>query len=197
MDHSARARTTEIVAGLGEPRAVAEPLLDQLYPLVYGELRRLAAYYVKAERAGHTLQPTALVHEAYLKLVDRDRVEFRGRTHFFAAGAQAMRRILVDYARRRRRAKRGGDWRPVTLAEPLAASSPAYGPEELLALDQALDKLAGIDARQASMVELRFFGGLKVDEAAVTLGVSKRSAEVYWTHARAWLKRELKASSPP
>lgn len=194
MESPARRQATEIVTGLGQPGAPAEPLLERLFPLVYDELRRLAAYYVKAEREGHTLQPTALVHEAYVKLVDRDRVSFRGRTHFFAAGAQAMRRILVDHARRRRRAKRGGGWQRVTLAEPLAATRD-WSPDQLLALHGALEKLAGLDPRQASMVELRFFAGLKVGEAAEVLGVSRRSAEADWTHARAWLKRELQAES--
>ncbi len=197
MESPARTETTEIVADLGEPGAAPGPLLEKLFPLVYGELRRLAGYYVKSERAHHTLQPTALVHEAYLKLVDRDRVNFRGRTHFFAAGAQAMRRILVDYARQRKRDKRGGGWQRITLAEPLAARASEWSPDEVLALNRALEKLTALDPRQATVVELRYFAGLKVGEAAEVLGVSKRSAEADWTHARAWLKRELQAESAP
>jgi len=195
MESSQRTQATELVTDLGKPGSATGPMLEKLFPLVYGELRRLAGYYVKSERAHHTLQPTALVHEAYLKLVDRNRVNFRGRTHFFAAGAQAMRRILVDYARQRKRDKRGGDWQRITLAEPLAARASEWSPDEVLALNRALEKLTGLDPRQATVVELRYFAGLKVGEAAEVLGVSKRSAEADWTHARAWLKRELQAEN--
>ncbi len=165
--------------------------MAQLLPLVYDELRRLAGHYMKGERAGHTLAPTVLVHEAFVKLADRTRAGFNGRTHFFAAGAQAMRRILVDHARARGREKRGGDWRRVTLLGDEAADRGGRDVEQLLALDEALEKLAALDERQAQVVELRYFGGLKVDEVATALGVSKRTVEGYWTHARAWLRREL------
>ena len=150
--------------------------------------------YLGRERSDHTLQPTALVHEAYLKLADQDRVNWRGRTHFFAVGAQIMRRLLVDHARRRGRVKRGGEWQRVTLGH---GAAPLLGREldrdELLALDLALQKLARLDERQARIVELRFFAGLEVAEVAEILGVSKRTIEGNWTHARAWLKRELAA----
>lgn len=182
------------MARLDDRARPPEESLAELFPLVYAELRRLAAYYLQAERAGHTLQPTALVHEAFVKLVDRKRAGYSGRTHFFSAGAQAMRRILVDHARRRRRAKRGGDWKRVTLSGGEEAAAGALSAEQLLALDEALDKLAHLDERQARVVELRYFGGLTVAEVAEALGVSKRSVEAYWTHARAWLKRELGAS---
>jgi RNA polymerase sigma factor (TIGR02999 family) len=160
-------------------------------PLVYDELRRRAAFYMSRERSGHTLQPTALVHEAYLKLVDQSRVNWRGRTHFFAIGAGAMRRILIDYARGHGREKRGGDWQRVTLSEPLQSKESGLDMDELLMLEEALEKLARIDQREAKIVELRFFAGLKVNEVAEVLGVSKRTVEDDWVHARAWLNREL------
>lgn len=173
--------------------AASEPTsADALLADVYGPLRRLAASYLRRERADHTLQPTALVHEAYLKLADQDRVSWRGRSHFFAVGARVMRRLLVDHARKKSSRKRGGDWHQVSLEEggssllgrPLAA-------EEMLALDEALDALAEIDARQARVVELRFFGGLSMADIARHLDVSKRTVEGDWTHARAWLRRAL------
>jgi RNA polymerase sigma factor (TIGR02999 family) len=162
---------------------------------VYDELRRLARGYLRRERSGHTLEPTALVHEAYLRLIDQTRVDWRGRTHFFAVGAQMMRRLLVDHARRHDRKKRGGDFRQVTLA---ADAAPLLGRSldraDLLALDDAMEKLSALDSRQARIVELRFFAGLRVDEVAEALGVSKRTVEADWTHARAWLRRELSAA---
>ena len=162
---------------------------ERLLPLVYDRLRGLANRFLGAERAGHTLQPTALVHEAFLKLVEQERVDWAGRTHFFAVGAKAMRRILVDHARGRRRDKRGGGAVRVELREG-AALSPERD-EDVLALDEALARLEARDARQARIVELRFFGGLNVEEVAEALGVSKRTVEADWTMLRAWLRREL------
>lgn len=164
-------------------------MAEQLMPLVYDDLHALAEKYLRSEPAGHTLQPTALVHEAYLKLVDQSRVNWQGRTHFFAVGAQAMRRILVDHARRRKAVKRGGDRQRITVDEQLLAAG--RRDEDLLELDEALQKLAELDPQQAKMVELRFFGGLSVAEAAVALDMSKRTAEREWTMVRSWLRREL------
>lgn len=189
-------RITEILTGLVEAAPKAPGQADELMSTVYDELRRLARGYLKHERSGHTLEPTALVHEAYLRLIDQTRVDWRGRTHFFAVGAQMMRRLLVDHARHHDRKKRGGDLRQVTLAEaavPLLGRSLAR--EEVLALNEALDRLAELDPRQARIVELRFFAGLKVDEVAEALSVSKRTVEADWTHAKAWLRRELSEAS--
>lgn len=158
-------------------------------PLVYDEFRALAARHLRRERANHTLQPTALVHEAYLRLIDQTRVDWQGRTHFFAVGAQAIRRILVDHARNRKRQKRGGGAGRVTLDESVALAPQRA--EEILALDEALETLGKLDARQAQVVEMRFFAGMSVEEVAEVLGVSKRTIEGDWTMARAWLMREL------
>jgi RNA polymerase sigma-70 factor, ECF subfamily len=171
-------------AGAGSPSAV-----NELLPLVYDELRALAESYLQHERRGQTLQATALVHEAYLKLVKQDEVEWQDRTHFFVLAAQAIRRILVDHARERHRQKRGGAFQRVQLDEDAALL-----PErdlDLVALDEALAALAQLDARQAQLVELRFFGGLTLQEVADYLGVSLRTVTGDWCMARAWLKREL------
>ena len=168
------------------------PSPEQLVPIVYDELRRLAAYYLKSERPGQTLQATALVNEAYLRLVDQTRVEWQGRTHFFAVAAQAMRRILVDHARAKLRDKRGGGLQRVTFVdEAVPGIGSDHALEDIVALDEALTKLAEIDPRQAKLVEQRFFAGLSVEEAAEELGISKRTAEGDWTHAKAWLSRAL------
>ncbi len=167
----------------------------RLLELVYDDLRRLAGRYLQQERVGHTLQATALVNEAYLKLIDQTRVDWRGRSHFFAVGAQAMRRVLVNHAKSKKRLKRGGQGRRVPLDEPLAVS--AERDEDVLALDEALLKLADLDPRQAKLVELRFFGGLNVEETAEVLGVSKRTVEREWTACRAWLRRELSEQDEP
>jgi len=191
-------RISEIIIGLGAGDETARHAADELLPLVYDRLRRLARRLLAHERPGHTLQPTALVHEVYLKLVDQTRVSWQGRTHFFAAGARAMRHILVDHARGRGRAKRGGGWNRVTLAEdaaPFAAGG--LDGDELLALDEAMQRLAELDERSARVVELRFFGGLTVPEVAHVLGVSTRTVEGDWTHARAWLNRELDRGGAP
>lgn len=162
---------------------------DDLLPLVYDELRAVAADHLRRERADHTLQPTALVHEAYLRLSKLDRIEWRDKTHFFVAGAGAIRRVLVDHARGKGAAKRGGEARRLTLgAVPGAAPDDAV---DLIALDEALGKLAGLDARKARVVELRYFGGLTIAETARALDVGTTTVEDDWVFARSWLRREL------
>ncbi|MDT5155740.1 MAG: hypothetical protein QOH51_97 [Acidobacteriota bacterium] len=167
-----------------------EEILEQLLPLVYAELRRQAARHLRRERLDHTLQTTALVHEAYLKLVDQRNVRWESRTHFFAIASQAMRRILVDYARARKRAKRGGD--DIRLS--LAAADQAVGDQQafdLITLDEALKRLAAIDEQQSRVVELRYFSGLSLEETAAILNISRATAAREWNMARAWLHREL------
>jgi RNA polymerase sigma factor (TIGR02999 family) len=162
-------------------------------PLVYDELRRVARQSLRHERSGHTLQPTALVNEAYLKLVDLHRLQWQDRAHFFAVSAQLIRRILVDHARRHAAAKRGGGVRPVTLE---ALREPGLEPElNVVALDDTLSRLAMLDARQARLVELRFFGGLNVAETAEVLGISSATVKREWRTAKAWLYRELRAGT--
>jgi len=162
---------------------------ERLVPLVHAELRRLAHREMGRERAGHTLQTTALVNEAYLRLVDSSRVRWQDRAHFFAMSAQLMRRILVDHARARRARKRGGGARQVELDEALVVS-PERG-SDLVALDDALQALAFVDARKAQVVELRYFGGLSANESAEALGVSPETVLRDWRLAKAWLLREL------
>lgn len=163
--------------------------LDRLLPIVYGELRRQAARYLRKERPGNTLQPTALVHEAYLRLINQRDVEWQNRAHFFGLAAQLMRRILVDHARERLAAKRGGADIRLTLDEWVAAAD--AGDVDLLALDEALTRLAALDGRQGRVVELRFFSGLNVEETARVLGVSPATVKLDWSMAKAWLRREL------
>ncbi len=163
--------------------------LEQLMPRVYGELRRIAGHFMRNERAGRTIQTTALVHEAYLKLIDIDNVDWRHRAHFFAVSAQIMRRILLDQARRRVTAKRGGATPRANLDEiPDLGSGRA---RELIALDDGLNALAGIDPRKARVIELRFFGGLSVEETAEVLKVSQDTVLRDWRLARAWLMTEM------
>jgi len=168
---------------------------DRLFAQVYTEMRARAAGYLRRERKSHTLQPTALVHEAYLELVDQTRVDWRGKVHFLAIAAQAMRRILVDHARRRGAAKRGGDRHRIALDDNLVIES--HRDVDLLALEDALTKLAKLDPRQTQMIELRFFGGLSVAQVAKVMGISKRTVEREWTMVRAWLRRELSLSDTP
>lgn len=168
---------------------------DRLMPLVYAEMRRVASDYMSRQSAGHTLRSTALVNEAYLKLCGQDRPDWKSRTHFFAAGAQAMRQILVDHARAKRRAKRGGDFNRVEFDEELLGDQ--RNDEDILALDEALAKLAQIDPRQAQIVELRFFGGMTIAEVAEALGISKRTVDLEWKMTRAWLRRELAEEPAP
>lgn len=161
----------------------------RLMPLVYDELRRLADHYLRQERPDHTLQPTALVHEAYLKLIDQTRVDWQNRAHFFGVAAQLMRRILVDHARRHRASKRGGFQQKLTLDEAVDYSQPRD--VDLIALDDALNALAKLDERQSRIVELRFFGGLTIEETAEALGISPATVKVDWSMAKAWLRREI------
>ena len=188
---------TEIVSKLSGGRDVDPATAEELFPVVYDELRRLAGGYMSRETPGHTLQPTALVHEAYLKLVDQTRANWKGKTHFFAVGARVMRRLLVDHARARGALKRGAGWQSVTLSgvlDPL--SGEALDPEQLLDLNAALEELAEIDEREARVVTLRFFGGLTVEQVAEVLGVSTRTVENDWRHAQAWLRFRLSEAGP-
>ncbi len=171
----------------GDPQAA-----DRLLPLVYQELRRLARSHMMQERAGHTLQATALVHEAYLRLVDDGATRWDGRGHFFAAAAEAMRRILIEHARRKQAVKRGGANQRVELNDELPAiSCPCDGIDDLLALNEALDRLAAEDAALAELVKLSFFAGLSLDEAATALGISRATAYRRWAFARAWLHHAM------
>ncbi len=171
----------------GDPAALAE-----LIPIVYKELRRLAAYYLRNERIGHTLQPTALVHEVYLRLVGQQQADWQNRAQFMAVAAQLMRRILVDHARQRRAAKRGV---PVALGlEGFGQGAAAGGLEEVLAVDEALTRLSQFDPQQCRVVEMRYFGGLTVEEIAEVLGVSPRTVDRDWAMAKAWLRAELKGA---
>jgi RNA polymerase sigma factor (TIGR02999 family) len=170
----------------GDPHAA-----DQLLPLVYDELRKLAAYKLAHEEPGQTLQATSLVHEAYVRLVDVDKAQhWNSRGHFFAAAAEAMRRILVEQARRRHAAKRGGQANRVELNE-AALAAPEAG-DDILAVNEALEQLAAIDAVAANLVKLRFFAGLNMSEAAQALGMSVRSAQDIWAYARSWLHRKMR-----
>ncbi|HZS46596.1 MAG TPA: sigma-70 family RNA polymerase sigma factor [Blastocatellia bacterium] len=162
--------------------------LDRLMPYVYDELRKLARNYMRHERPGHTLQTTALVNEAYLRLVKERNLSLQSRSHFLAKAARLMRQILVDHYRGQSRLKRGGDLLQVSLAEASEISQTAV---ELLALDDALTALARIDERQSQIVEMRFFGGLTIEETAAALGVSHTIVERDWSVTRAWLQREL------
>lgn len=156
---------------------------------LYDDFRRVAAAQLRREPPGHTLQPTALVHEAFLRLIDQKRVHWKGRTHFVAVGAQAMRRILVDHARASKRVKRGGERRRVEL-EDLAMVSPRSN-DDVLAVDDALEVLAKLDARQAKIVELRFFGGMTNDEVAESMGISRATVDRQWRAVKAWLRGQL------
>lgn len=162
---------------------------DKLLAAVYDGLRGLAADQLRSERPGHTLQPTALVHEAWIRLVDQTRVEWQGRTHFHAVAAQAMRRILIDHARAKKREKRGGGWRRVTLDDAYALTRDRN--IDVIALHDALEKMHGIAERAATIVELRIFGGLSNEDVARMLDVSERTVERDWKWAQAWLRREL------
>jgi RNA polymerase sigma-70 factor (ECF subfamily) len=164
--------------------------LNRLMPLVYDELHRLASRYLRHERVGHTLQTTALVHEAYLKLVDQKKANWHNRVQFFAAAAKVMRHVLVDYARSRKAAKRGGEYCRLSLDE--AAISSQDKDADLLVLNEALDNLAAIDPQQSRVVELRVFGGLTVEDTAEALGISARTVKREWSMAKAWLHQQIK-----
>jgi RNA polymerase sigma factor (TIGR02999 family) len=180
----------EVTVLLADMKAGREDALARLIPLLYAELRRLAGRYMRDERAGHTLQPTALVHEAFLRLAGQDRANWQNRAQFIGIAGQLMRRILVDHARKRRAAKRGAAL--VTLDEAIETQCAVVTrPEEILAVDEALTRLAQFDAQQARVVELRYFAGLAAEETAEALGVSLRTVERDWSMAKAWLRAEL------
>jgi len=172
----------------GDPKAT-----DQLLPLVYEELRKLAAQKMASEAAGHTLQPTALVHEAWLRLAGEENQKWDGRGHFFAAAAESMRRILIERARRKHALKRGGDFERVNLDD-VDVAALADG-DTLLLINDALDKLEREDPEAAQVVKLRFFAGLTNEEAGLAMGISPRTAKRYWTFARAWLFQELRETT--
>lgn len=165
-------------------------VLDDLLPVVYGELRKLASSYLRRERIGHTLQPTALVHEAYMRLVDQTQVQWQNRAHFFGVAAQMMRRILVDHARAHEAEKRGGEFQKLSLDENIDVSGERD--VNLVALDDALNLLSEIDPQKMKIVELRFFGGLSVEETAEVLGVSAPTVKRQWRMAKAWLYGQVK-----
>jgi RNA polymerase sigma factor (TIGR02999 family) len=180
---------TRILADIEQGNAKAS---EELLPLVYNELRRLAAHKMAGERPGHTLQPTALVHEAWLKLVDSPAQSWQNRAHFFGAAAEAMRRILIGRARRKQTQRRGAGAEHLDLDE-LEIASP-MPEDQMLALNEALDRFAVLEPQQAELVKLRYFVGLKIEEAAEILGISKATAKRWWAYARAWLFNEV---SPP
>lgn len=168
-------------------------VINDLMPLVYDELHRQAKRYLRRERQDHTLQTTALIHEAYLKLIDQRNVEWESRAHFYAIAAQAMRRILVDYARTQKREKRGGDNITLPLEEALQIAGKEEKTVDLIALDEALTRLAKRDERQSRVVELRYFADLSLEETAAALGISRATAALDWSMAKSWLFRELKS----
>ena len=185
-------RQHEITELLAEWRDGNQSALDELYPLVYNELHRLARRYMSRERKGHTLQTTALINEAYVRLVDQKNVQWANRSHFFAISAQIMRRILIDHARRHAYAKRGGGAQQVSLEE-AATVAPDLG-LELIRLDEALNTLAEMDPRRSQVVEMRYFGGLNNEEIAGVLNISENTVTRDWNMARAWLYQQLTGS---
>lgn len=186
MSNPSSSEVTELLRQWGEGRVEA---LDRLLPLIHAELRRLAASYMRRERPDHTLQPTALVNEAFLKLVDQKAVRWQNRAHFMGIAAQAMRRILVDHARARTSGKRGAGERPVPLDDAIVFADMPNA--DVLALDEALTRLAAFDPQQSRVVELRFFGGLTMEETAEALHISPATVGREWTLAKAWLYAEL------
>ena len=189
MDDPARDNVTML---LGQLTKGNEGAASKLIPMVYHELRRLAGGYMRRERSDHTLQATALVHEAYLKLVEQRSVDWQGRAHFFGIAAQMMRRILIDHARGHLRDKRGSGEKPIPLDDALV-----FAPEQsmqMVKLDESMERLAKIDPRQSKIVELRFFGGLTVEQTAEVLGISPKTVKRDWSIAKAWLHGDLKAT---
>jgi len=186
MNQPASQEITQLLLAWGSGDKAA---LDALMPIVYDELRKLAKRYMRRQNSGHTLQTTALVNEAYLRLIDSSRVRWQDRTHFFAISAQLMRRVLVDFARAKNSLKRGGEQLQITLDEQVEA--PFEKEMNLVALDEALQNLAKLSVRQSQIVELRYFGGLSEEEIAETLEISTRTVRRDWSLARAWLYREL------
>ena len=185
---------TDVTTLLEQASSGDESAVRRLMPLVYDELRRLAEFYLRQERDDHTLQATALVHEAYLRLIKQDQVDWQNRAHFFGVAAQSIRRILVDHARHHQRIKRGGDRQRLALDDDVAMDE-GRG-LDLIALDDALTSLGSLNKRAAEIVELRFFGGLTREEVAEYLGVSVRTVADDWRYARAWLRRELSPGTP-
>ena len=192
MSKPSPAQVTQLLARhqQGDPLA-----LNALLPVVYDELRRIAAHHMRGEKPGHTLQPTALVNEAYFRLVDQNVAAWQSRAHFFGVAAQIMRRILCDHARARRADKRGGGAARVELSDALGLGELPDGPD-LVELDEALRKLATLSERQAKVVEMRFFAGLEVEEVAAAMSASPATVKRDWTFARAWLAKELGLSPP-
>jgi len=186
MSSSSSRRVTELLDAIGSGD---RPAADELLPLVYEEMRKLARWRLARDTPGQTLQPTALVHEAYLRLVEDPEMRWENRAHFFAAAAEAMRRILIERARRYARRKHGGGQMRVTLHEDLVSTEPR--PEELLDLDRALERLESRDPAMANVVKLRYFAGLSVEDTAKAMEVSPRTVTRSWTSARAWLYREM------
>lgn len=181
-----RSQVTQI---LGDWNRGSKDAADRLFPLVYDELKRIAARYFGHERSDHTLQPTALVHEAFLRLVDQTKVKWESRAHFMAVAATMMRRILVDYARAHEAQRRGGQWQRVVLEDSMISTDASV--IDYLALEKALGALTELDARQARIVEMRFFGGMTVEEIAGVEGLSAPTVKRYWSSAKAFLRREL------
>ena len=186
----AQASTQELTQLLVQLSEGKSQVVDDILPLIYNELRRLASNYLRRERSDHTLQPTALVHEAYIKLIDQTQVKWQNRAHFFGIAANIMRRILVDYARQHKADKRGGAAEKLPLEEEILIVSEGKS-AELLALDEALENLAKIDAQKSKIVELRYFGGLSVEETAEVLGISEITVKRHWRMAKAWLYGQL------
>jgi RNA polymerase sigma-70 factor, ECF subfamily len=189
MDHGGGAEPAAVTRLLHDWSRGDRASLDALTPMIYHELHRLAAGHLRREQSGHTLQPTALIHEAYLRMVDQTLPDFNSRSHFFGVATHYMRQILVDHARSRRADKRGGGERPAQLEE--AAAYCADSPEDLLALDRALEALAALDERKARIVELRYFGGLTPPETAELMAISISTVSRELRSAEAWLKREI------
>lgn len=190
-DEGAATGITQLLIAWSDGRRDA---LENLVPLVYQDLRRIAAGYMQREPAGHALQATALVHEAYVRLIDQRQVKWRNRAHFFGVAAGMMRRILVDHARLRRAEKRGGEWERVTLVgDELAADGPSV--IDVLVLHQSLERLAAFDPRQERIVELRYFGGLTIEETAELVGISAATVVREWTIAKAWLRADMSGRS--
>ena len=185
-------RLNEVSALLAAWSDGNETARDALIPLVYDELRRLAGHYMALERSAHSLQATALVHEAYLRLIDQRQARWQGRAHFFALASRMMRRILVDYARGRHYAKRGGAARRVSLDEAMVVSEEKT--QDVVALDEALTRLAAIDFRKSQVVELRYFGGLSIEEIAEVLKISVVTVRRDWSTAKAWLYRDMRGA---
>jgi len=194
MSSSSQSAITRILVQLQEGNIDRRAATDRIFEVAYAELRRVAAQLMRGERRNHSLQPNALVHEAYLRLADDSKIDWKNRAHFYAVAARAMRRILVDHARRRARAKREGGWERITLDPALALCA---APEvKLLRLDQILTELTQMDGRMARVVELRVFGGMAIPEVAHVLGVSPRTVDSEWSMAKMWFSRALAEGVP-